>query len=49
MLPYNTAKSIIESGKYDKKIMTAELDTLHKYKRITDAQYNELIAMTEED
>lgn len=44
-MTYTLCKKIIESGNYDKADMMNKLDVFLLNDRITDAQYNELVAL----
>ena len=45
---YKQCKKVIESGFYNKEDMTRKLDVFLLGNRITETQYNELIAMMEQ-
>ena len=47
--PYEMAKSLIELGKYEYEDMKRKLDSYLDKKRMTQAEYDELIAMMETD
>ena len=47
--PYEMAKSLIELGKYEYEDMKRKLDSYLDKKRMTQAEYDELIAMMEAD
>lgn len=44
-MTYTLCKKIIQNGNYDKDDMMNKLDVFLLNNRITDAQYNELVAL----